>query len=197
MILCMPPGSNARSLRSLALTFPFDPFPESPHLKCKDIIGRDSRDVSFCLELVRPLFKSVRLCLFDRGFYSNELMIALDKMTVPYLIFVPKNDAAKRALVPMRSGDTRTIEHEFTFNRDRTVIRSSTTYTLLRQIYAKRLKMSLDWCFANQSAGNRPGRHNSDIPRKMEHRNGLQSPGRGNNQIKVQGRQDTLLSLRI
>ena len=50
-----------------------------------------ARDVSFCLEFVRPLFKSVRLCLFDRGFYSNELMIALDRMTVPYLIFVPKN----------------------------------------------------------------------------------------------------------
>ena len=107
-----------------------------------------ARDVSFCLELVRPLFKSIRLCLFDRGFYSNELMIALDSMTVPYLIFVPKNDAVKKALSPMRSGDMMTVEHEFSLNRDKTVIRSSTTYALLRQIYAKRLKMCLDWCFA-------------------------------------------------
>ena len=107
-----------------------------------------ARDVSFCLEFVRPHFKSVRLCLFDRGFYSNELMIALDRMTVPYLIFVPKNDAVKKVLAPMRSGDTMTVEHEFRLNRDRTVIRSSTTYALLRQIYAKRLEMCLDWCFA-------------------------------------------------
>ncbi len=42
LILCIPPGSNARSLRSLALTLPLDPLPESPHLKCKNLIGRDS-----------------------------------------------------------------------------------------------------------------------------------------------------------
>ena len=78
----------------------------------------------------------------------NELMIMLNGMNVPYLIFVPKNDAVKKALVPMRSGDMRTVEHEFSLNRDRTGIHSSTTYALLRQIYAKRLEMCLDWCFA-------------------------------------------------
>ncbi len=107
-----------------------------------------ARDVTFCLELVRPLFKSIRLCLFDRGFYSNELMIALNEASVPYLIFVPKNGAVKKALSPMRSGDMRTVEHEFSLNRDRTVIRSSTTYALLRQIYVKRLERCMDWCFA-------------------------------------------------
>ena len=88
------------------------------------------RDVSFCLELVKPLFKSVRLCLFERWFYSNELMIALNKVTVPYLIFVPKNDAVKRALV-----------------------------------------------LCNQSEGDRSRRDSSDMLRKMEYRNWLQSPG--------------------
>ncbi|MBX8634298.1 MAG: transposase, partial [Thermoplasmata archaeon] len=107
-----------------------------------------ARDVSFCLEFVRPHFKSVRLCLFDRGFYSNELMIALDRMTVPYLIFVPKNDAVKKVLAPMRSGDTMTVEHEFRLNRDRTVIKGETTYALLRQIYEKRLDRCIDWAFA-------------------------------------------------
>jgi transposase len=47
----------------------------------------------------------------------------------------------------MRSGEMRTVEHEFSLNMDRTVIRS-TAYALLRQIYAKRLEMCLDWCFA-------------------------------------------------
>ena len=32
--------------------------------------------------------------------------------------------------------------------RAKTVIGSSTTYALLRQIYAKRLEICLDWCFA-------------------------------------------------
>ena len=107
-----------------------------------------ARDVTYCLDFVRPLFKSTRLTLFDRGFYSNELMVALDRMDVPYLIFVPKNGAVKKALSPMRPGDMRTVEHEFTFNRDKTAIRSETTYALLRQIYEKSLDKCVDWCFA-------------------------------------------------
>ena len=58
-------------------------------------------------------------------------MVALDRTDVPYLIFVPKNGAVKKALSPMRSGDMRTVEHKFTFNRDRTTIRSETAYALL------------------------------------------------------------------
>ncbi len=34
-------------------------------------------DVCYCLSLIRPLFRSVRLVLFDRGFHNNELMYAL------------------------------------------------------------------------------------------------------------------------
>ena len=105
-------------------------------------------DVSFMLELVRPLFRSIRLALFDRGFYNNELMLTLSSSNVPYLIFVPKNGPVKRALAPMRSGDMRTVGHEFILNRDRTVIKGETTYALLRQIYEKRLDRCIDWAFA-------------------------------------------------
>ncbi len=107
-----------------------------------------ARDVSYCLDFVRPLFRSTRLTLFDRGFYSNELMLSLNELHVPYLIFVPKNGTVKKALGPMRSGDMRTVEHEFRLNRDRTIIRGETTYALLRQIYEKSLEKCLDWCFA-------------------------------------------------
>ncbi len=107
-----------------------------------------TRDVSFCIDIVRPLFKSVKLCLFDRGFYSNELMVTLNEMNVPYLIFVPKNSAVKKELSPMRSGDRRAVEHEFMLNKDRTVLRGSTTHALLRQIYEKSLDKCVDWCFA-------------------------------------------------
>jgi len=69
-------------------------------------------------------------------------MVALDRTDMP------KNGVVKRALSPMRSGDMRTVEHEFTFNRDRTTIRSSTTYALLRQIYERSLDKCVDWCFA-------------------------------------------------
>jgi IS4 transposase len=48
----------------------------------------------------------------------------------------------------MRSGDMRTVEHEFRLNRDRTVIKGETTYALLRQIYEKSLGKCVDWAFA-------------------------------------------------
>ena len=43
MILYITPSSNARSLRSLAPVLPIDSLSESPHLKCKDLIGRGSK----------------------------------------------------------------------------------------------------------------------------------------------------------
>jgi IS4 transposase len=46
-------GVRARSLRSLAITVPLDPFPESTHLKSKDIIGRDSKQT---MQLYRRRF---------------------------------------------------------------------------------------------------------------------------------------------
>ena len=86
------------------------------------------------LELVRPLFRSIRLALFDRGFYNYQLMLTLSNSNVPYLIFASNNGPVKGALAPMRSGDMLTVGHEFKMNRDRTVLKSETTYTLLRQI---------------------------------------------------------------
>lgn len=61
-------------------------------------------DVSFMLELVRPLFSSIRLALFDRGFYNYQLMLTLSNSNVPYLIFASNNGPVKGALAPMCSG---------------------------------------------------------------------------------------------
>lgn len=48
-------------------------------------------DLSFMLELVCPLFRSIRLAQFDRESYNNELMLTLSNSNVPYFIFVPRN----------------------------------------------------------------------------------------------------------
>ena len=50
-----------------------------------------ARDAIYRLDFVKLLFKSIRLTLFDRRFYSSELRVALDRADVPYLISVPKN----------------------------------------------------------------------------------------------------------
>ncbi len=36
--------------------------------------GFIARNVIFCLSLIKPLVKSIKLLLFDRGFYSRELI---------------------------------------------------------------------------------------------------------------------------
>jgi hypothetical protein len=46
--------------------------------------------VTWCLTVIEPMVKSISLILFDRGFYSKELMLILTNSKYPYLIFVPK-----------------------------------------------------------------------------------------------------------
>ena len=75
-------------------------------------------------------------------------MVALNELRVPYLIFVPKNGAMKRALAPKCSGAMSAIEHEFTLNRDRAVLKGEITYALSRQIDEKWLDRCIDWAFA-------------------------------------------------
>ncbi len=49
-----------------------------------------AKEVCWCLTIVKSLVRSIKLILFDRGFYSKELMLTLSN-AYPYLIFVPKN----------------------------------------------------------------------------------------------------------
>ncbi len=110
------------------------------------VFGSKSRDVCFMFSLVRTLFRSISLCLFDRGFYSKALMSALDEIHCPYLIFVPKNSRIKNELGPMKEGDRRTVNYEFEFSSDKTIVRGETTLALLRSIADRR--GVFDWCFA-------------------------------------------------
>jgi hypothetical protein len=51
--------------------------------------------------MVKQLVKSIKLMLFDRGFFSKELMLTLNKACYPYLIFVPKNNKVREELDQM------------------------------------------------------------------------------------------------
>ena len=61
----MPPGSNARSLRSLALTLPLDLHPESTHLICTDLVGC-STGWSRLGFTVRPTYELLREFINER-----------------------------------------------------------------------------------------------------------------------------------
>jgi hypothetical protein len=107
-----------------------------------------AKDVCWCLAMVEPLVNSVKLTLYDRGFYSKELMLTLNNAECPYLIFVPKNEMVKSELEKMAENEKKTILYQFQLNKDMTILRSETTLAFLRQIFDKRSEKSFDWAFA-------------------------------------------------
>lgn len=107
-----------------------------------------AREVCWCLALVKPMVKSIKLVLFDRGFYSKELMLTLADSEYPYLIFARKNDKIKRELEQMMKDEKKTIHYEFELNKDKTVIHGETTFAFLKQIFDKRTEKHFDWAFA-------------------------------------------------
>jgi hypothetical protein len=115
-----------------------------------------AKEVCWCLSIVKPLVRSIKLILFDRGFYSKELMLTLSNAEeYPYLIFVPKNSKVQKELAQMIEAEKKKINYQFELNKNKTVIRGETTLALLRQIFDPGSNKSFDWSFAtNQSSIN-------------------------------------------
>jgi hypothetical protein len=107
-----------------------------------------AKEVCFCLSQIRPLVKSIKLTLYDRGFYSKDLMLALTNAAVPYLIFVPKNEMVKKELEIMAEAERKKIHYEFELNKDKTIIRGDTTLALLKKIVDPSNGKTFDWAFA-------------------------------------------------
>ncbi len=107
-----------------------------------------AKEVCFCLSLIRPLVKSIKLILFDRGFYSKELMLTLGNIAYPYLIFVPKNRKIKRELDNMAKKERKTINYEFEVNKEKSTLKGNTTLAFLKEVYDKRTDRNYDWTFA-------------------------------------------------
>ena len=112
-------------------------------------LGHDmAKTVCWCLAVVKPLVRSIKLILFDRGFYSKDLMLTLNNSDYPYLIFVPKNSMIKKELESMANFEKKTMQYCFEVNKDKTVFKGETTLAFLKQIFDKRSEKSFDWSFA-------------------------------------------------
>lgn len=111
-----------------------------------------AKEVCYCLTFIVPLLKSIKLVLFDRGFYSKDLMYTLANSHYPYLIFVPKNSKVKKELSKMTDGERKKIHYEFKLNKEMTVFRGETTLAFLKKIMDPSNGKEFDWSFAtNQS----------------------------------------------
>ncbi|RZB28806.1 MAG: hypothetical protein AEth_01808 [Candidatus Argoarchaeum ethanivorans] len=65
--------------------------------------------VTWCLSVIKPLVNSISLILFDRGFYSKELMLTFSKAIYPYLIFVPKNSKIRKEPAQTEETEKKTV----------------------------------------------------------------------------------------
>lgn len=107
-----------------------------------------AKSVVFCLSIVCSMVRSIKLVLFDRSFYSKELIMALTDADYPYLIFVPKNKKVAAELAQMAEGERKTIHYEFELNKDKTVLRGETTLAFLKKVMDPSNGKVLDWAFA-------------------------------------------------
>lgn len=104
--------------------------------------------VTHCLNLIKPLIGKILLVLFDRWFYSKELMYDLKELKIPYLIFVPKDKFIKTELNGMENQEKKIIAKEYKLNRDKSTYKFESRLAFLKQIFDGKLKKNLDWVFA-------------------------------------------------
>jgi len=104
--------------------------------------------VTHCLTLIKPYIGKIILTLFDRGFYSKELMYDLKELKIPYLIFVPKHDDKKSILYPMNKEEQIAIYNEFEVNKNKRKYLGENILVFLKQIYNPKSEKNYDWVFA-------------------------------------------------
>lgn len=104
--------------------------------------------VAWCWVMVEPLVNSISLSLFDRGFYSKDLMLTLSNAQRPYLIFVPKTEVIKKELEYLKPSEKTKIRHDFKVRKDKTTFKGHTTLAILKQIFDRNSQKSFDWAFA-------------------------------------------------
>jgi len=107
-----------------------------------------AKEVTFCLSIIQPFVKKIKLVLFDRGFYSKELMYTLTNSSFPYLIFVPKNDVIKRELSELQDSEKKIINHPFEFYMNKTKYRGNTNLAILKKMLDPSNGKEFDWSFA-------------------------------------------------
>ena len=105
-------------------------------------------EVLSLIDALKHVIPNIDLVLFDRGFYSKDLIVRLSSLPVPYIIFVPKREMERRELESMRYGEKKVIVHQFSFYSDNKKIRGDTKLAFLRKIFDRRTEEYLDWVFA-------------------------------------------------
>jgi hypothetical protein len=106
-----------------------------------------SSAILHCLSLIKDKIGKIKLILFDRGYYDNDLMYELTKWNYPFLIFVRKLKEYKIFLEDLEKGKT-IVVHDYTVNKDKSQYPAEKYLAFLKEIYDPRSEKNLDWIFA-------------------------------------------------
>ena len=104
--------------------------------------------ITHCLSLIKPYIGTIKLMLFDRGFYDKDLMYELQKSNYPYLIFVPKQKDKQEILFLMKEREHVAVYNDFTINKDKTKYDGENILVFLKQLYDPKSEKKYDWVFA-------------------------------------------------
>ena len=104
--------------------------------------------ITHCLSLIKGHIGEIELLLFDREFYNKELLMTLNHLNIPYLIFVPKKKGEiKDTLEHMYTGETLTKIYTFDVKKNKTTYHDETTMAFLKAIFNGKNYEHYDWCF--------------------------------------------------
>ena len=92
-------------------------------------------EVSTVLDIILPLLDHIDLLLFDRGFYSKDLIMSLNERKMNYLIFVPKKQQVKEEFSSMYQTQRKVILHEFSIYINGRKVSDSFHLAFLKQIF--------------------------------------------------------------
>lgn len=109
-----------------------------------------AHDIEYIDEQVQKnhVVGKIDLSLFDRGFYSKEVMHKLDNRGIPYLILVPKNEAVKKEFEGMENGEKKRTRELFSFYKNGDKIEFDAYLSFIKGVFNRKTESYLDWCFA-------------------------------------------------
>lgn len=84
-------------------------------------------------EYCKTLFKGIRLALFDRGFYIDELIDYLEANKIKYLILVPEKKGKIKEYVE-QTGKLGKFRHEMKYSKDKNCWKPKTTIVVCKGI---------------------------------------------------------------
>lgn len=103
------------------------------------------------LEYARSLPITITKVLFDRGFYHAHLIDYLEShrggRQLPYLIFVPKNEAVKK-YIEQTKGRFGAFKHKMNYKREKSSWKPTTTLVVCKKVGKNKKGEPYDWVFA-------------------------------------------------